>query len=443
MTSSPHALRGPAITFRADPRLEGLAAAIHESDALILIADGRIADFGSYDALRARVPPGTPVTHERGLIVPGFIDCHTHYPQTGMIAAYGKSLLDWLEAYTYPAEAAFADEAVCRDTARRFLDECLGNGTTTAAVYGTVHAQSVDAFFAEAERRNLCMVAGNSLADRNAPPAMCLDIGEAVARSERLIARWHGRGRCRYAVTPRYAPAATPALLEACAALWRKADGIVLQSHLAETTDEVAWAKRLFPDARSYFDVYERHGLAGPRAIYGHAIHIDEPDCARLHATGTAIAHCPTSNSFLGSGLFHIGRAKDNRRPVRVGLGTDIGAGTSFSMLKTMGAAYQTARLTSAELAPAEALYLATRGAAEALGLGDRIGSIAPGCDADLVVLDLASTPLIAERVKRARDIWDALFANMILADERAVSKVYVAGTVAHERASPAVRDSA
>ena len=435
MTSSLHALRGPAITFRADPRLEGLAAAVYQSDALILIAGGKIADFGSYEALRARIPPGTTVTRERGLIVPGFIDCHTHYPQTGMIAAYGKSLLDWLEAYTFPAEAAFADEAVCRDTARLFLDECLSNGTTTAAVYGTVHAQSVDAFFAEAERRNLCMIAGNSLMDRNAPSTMCVGVDEAVARSRRLIERWHGRGRCLYAVTPRYAPGCSPALLEASAELWHGRDGLVLQSHLAETADEVAWAKRLFPDARSYFDVYERHGLAGPRAIYGHAIHIDETDCVRLNATGTAIAHCPTSNSFLGSGLFHIGRAKDERRPVRVGLGTDIGAGTSFSMLKTMGAAYQTARLGGAELAPAEALYLATRGAAEALGLEKRIGSIAPGYDADLVVLDLSSTKLIAERVKRARDIWDALFAQMILADERAVSKVYVAGTLAHARA--------
>jgi guanine deaminase len=303
-----------------------------------------------------------------------------------------------------------------------------------------VHEQSVDAFFAEAERRGLCMVAGNSLADRNVPPATSVGLDEAVARSERLIARWHGRSRLRYAVTPRYAPACSPALLAACAALWRSADGIVLQSHLAETRDEVAWVAKLFPDARSYFDVYERAGLAGPRAVYGHGIHLDETDRARLHATGTAIAHCPTSNSFLGSGLFDIGRAKDRARPVRVGLATDIGAGTSFSMLKTMGAAYQTARLCGAALAPAEALYLATRGAAEALGLGERIGSIAPGFDADLVVLDPASTPLIAERVKRARDVWDVLFAQMILGDDRAIRRVYVAGALAHERAAIGAR---
>jgi guanine deaminase len=432
------ALRGSAITFRGDPRHEP-ANAVYEADALILIEGGRIAAFGSHAALAPRLPPGTPVTRESGLVVPGFVDCHAHFAQTGIVAAYGKSLLDWLEAYTFPAEAEFSDRALCGRIARLFLDECLRNGTTTAAVYGTVHEAALDAFFAEAERRGFCMVGGNSLADRNAPAAMLLDASEAVARSERLIARWHGRGRLRYAVTPRYAPACSPALLEACAALWRSRDGLVLQSHLAETTDEVAWAKRLFPEARSYFDVYERFGLVGRRAVYGHGIHLDERDRARLHETGTAIAHCPTSNSFLGSGLFDIGRAKAAARPVRVGLASDIGAGTSFSMLKTMGAAYQTARLMGAALAPAEALYLATRGAAEALGLGGRVGGIAPGCDADLVVLDLAATPLLAARVERARDIWDALFATMILGDDRAVAKVYVAGALAHARA-PAER---
>jgi guanine deaminase len=436
VSASLRALRGPAITFRADPRLAGAGAAVYESDALILVEAGRIAAFGDYEALRARVPPDAEVVHERdALILPGFVDCHTHYPQTGVVASYGKGLLDWLDTYTFPREAEFADEALCRRAAAFFLDECLAHGTTTAAVYGTVHEESVDAFFAEAERRNLCMVAGNALADRHAPPALCLALDQALARSERLVARWHGRGRLGYAVTPRYAPVCSPALLEACAALWRKADGIVLQSHLAETRDEVAWVAKLFPNARSYFDVYERAGLAGPRAIYGHGIWLDEADRARLHETGTALAHCPTSNSFLGSGVFDIGKTKDARRPVKVGLATDIGGGTSFSMLRTMGAAYQAARLAGAELAPMEALYLATRGSAEALGLADRVGSLAPGCDADIVVLDPASTPLIAERVARARDVWDVVFAQMVLADERAVRRVYVAGALAHGRA--------
>ncbi|MGH7006502.1 MAG: amidohydrolase family protein, partial [Alphaproteobacteria bacterium] len=266
-----HALRGSALTFRADPWMDGVAAAtLHESDALILIDAGKIAAFGDYIALRARVPPGTKVTEVRGgLILPGFIDCHTHYPQTGIVGAYGKGLLGWLEAHTYPAEEAFADEGVCRRAARLFLDECLRNGTTTAAVYGTVHEHSIDAFFAEAERRNLCMIAGNPLMDRNAPASMRVTLDEAVARSARLIGRWHGRGRNVYAVTPRYAPACSPALLKACATLWNIRDGIVLQSHLSETPEEVAWARKLFSKARSYFDIYERHGLAGPRSIYG------------------------------------------------------------------------------------------------------------------------------------------------------------------------------
>ncbi|MCW5774452.1 MAG: guanine deaminase [Rhodospirillaceae bacterium] len=431
-----HALRGPALTFRGDPRLDGVEhAGVYESDALILIEAGKIAAFGPFAALKARLPAGAAVERIReGLILPGFVDCHTHYPQVGMIGAHGNGLLDWLTTYTFPEEERFADLAVCRKAARLFLDECLRHGTTTAAVYGSVHEHSVDAFFAEAKRRGLCMVAGNPLLDRNGPAAMRLVLDEAVARSERLIDRWHGRGRSIYAVTPRFAPACSPRLLEACAALWRSRDGIVLQSHLSETRDEVAWARKLFPKARSYFDVYERHGLAGPGAVYGHGIHLSEAEQRRLHATGTALAHCPTSNAFLGSGIFDIGKAKAAKRPVKVGLATDIGAGTSFSMLRTMGAAYEAARLAGADLAPAEALYLATRGSAEALGLGHRIGSIAPGHDADLVVLDLASTPLIAARVARSRDIWESLFVQMILADDRAISRVYVAGALAHRR---------
>lgn len=431
-----HALRGPSLTFRGDPRSDGVeSAAVYESDALILIDSGRIAAFGAYSTLAKQIPPGTEIARVGGgLILPGFVDCHTHYPQTGIVGAYGSGLLDWLEAHTFPAEEAFSDEAVCRRTASLFLDECLRHGTTTAAVYGTVHEHSIDAFFAEAECRNLCMVAGNPLMDRNAPASMLVSVDDAVARSARLIGRWHGRGRCRYAVTPRYAPGCSPALLKAAATLWAIRDGIVLQSHLAETVEEVAWARKLFPKARSYFDVYERHGLAGPRAIYGHGIHLSEDERQRLFATGTALAHCPTSNAFLGSGRFDVGKAKRAKRPVKVGLATDIGAGTTFSMLRTMGAAYETARLAGADLAPAEALYLATRGSAEALGLGHRIGSLAPGHDADLVVLDLASTPLIAARTARSRDIWESLFVQMFLADDRAVRQVYVAGALAHDR---------
>lgn len=434
--SGVHALRGPALTFRGDPRRDGVAdASVYESDALILIEGGKVAAFGPFAALKSRLKAGAPVERIRdGLILPGFVDCHTHYPQIGMIGAYGNGLLDWLETYTFPEEERFADPAVCRKAARLFLDECLRHGTTTAAVYGSVHAHSIDIFFAEAKRRDLCMVAGNPLLDRNGPPAMRLELDEAVARSSRLIERWHGRGRCIYAVTPRFAPACSPALLEACAALWRSRAGVVLQSHLSETKEEVAWARKLFPQARSYFDVYERHGLAGPGAVYGHGIHLSEQERRRIHATATALAHCPTSNAFLGSGIFDIGKAKAPKRPITVGLATDIGAGTGFSMLRTMGAAYEAARLAGADLAPAEVLYLATRGSAEALGLGHRIGSIAPGHDADLVVLDLASTPLIAARVARSRDIWESLFVQMILADERAVRRVYVAGVLAHDR---------
>jgi guanine deaminase len=279
------------------------------------------------------------------------------------------------------------------------------------------------------------MVAGRAIMDRNAPEAL-LEAAREGAREERaLLSRWHGRGRAVYALTPRFAPTSTPAQLEATAALWREFPGTILQSHLSETKAEIAWVRELFPEARDYVDVYDRFGLLGPRAIYGHGIHLSEVERARLAESGTAIAHCPTSNLFLGSGLFDIGATKAPRRPIRVGLATDLGAGTSFSMLRTLGAAYQVAQLKGQSLGAGHAFYLATRGSAEALYLEDRIGSIAPGMEADLVVLDLKSTPIIDFRMRTVRDLDEALFVQMTMADDRAVRATYVAGRLAHERA--------
>ncbi len=402
------AIRGAALTFHDDPFAVGDdAAARYESDALILLDGGKIAAFGNHDAVLRDMPPGTPVTHYRdSLILPGFIDCHAHYPQVQVMASFGKNLLDWLETYTFPHEARFADAALCRATAKLFLDQTIRHGTTTAAVYCTVHAESVDAFFAEALARKQRMIAGKVLMDRNAPANLVEDAAAGYANSKRLYERWHGKGRCLYALTPRFAPTSTPEQLEMTGALWREAKGAYLQSHLAEMKEEIAWVAKLFPDCASYLGVYDRFGLLGERAIYGHGIYLDETDFRRLHETGTALAHCPTSNSFLGSGLFDIARATERARPVSVGLASDVGGGFSFSMLATMAEAYKIARFAGRTLTPAQALYLATRGAAASLRLADKIGSIAPGHEADLAVLDLKSTPLIAERMKAAPDIW-------------------------------------
>ncbi len=425
------AIRGAALTFTGDAFAPGVADTMrYESDAIIAMAAGRITHFGPAAAVRTALPPALPIRELGGdaLILPGFIDCHTHYPQTGIIGSHGAQLLDWLERYTFPAELAFEDPAHARAVAELFLDECLRNGTTTAAVFCTVHPQSVDALFEAAQLRGMRIIAGKCLMDRNAPERLRDTAQRGYDESRKLIDRWHGRGRLSYAITPRFAPTSTPAQMELAGTLWKENPGTYLQSHVAENRGEVAWARELFPERADYLDVYRHYGQLGPRAIYGHGIWLTEAELARLHDSGTAIAHCPTSNMFLGSGLFDLRKAMSESRPVRVGLATDVGAGTTFSMLRTMAAAYQTAQLCGGSLTAEQALYLATRGAAQSLYLEDTIGSIAVGMEADLTVLNLKSTPLIEARMRHCESLAEALFVQMTLADERAIAATVVAG---------------
>jgi guanine deaminase len=431
------ALRGPALTFVDDPFVVGPERALrYEPDALLAIEDGRIRSFGDFERTRAALAPGAPVTRygSDSLILPGFVDLHAHYPQTGIVGAFGRRLLDWLNDYTFPAEARFADPAHAREAAGVFLRECLRAGTTTAMVYCTVHPGSVDAFFEESERLGTRMIAGKVLMDRHAPPALLDTAQRGYDESKALVARWHGRGRQLYAVTPRFAPTSTPAQLEAAGALWRESPGSYLQSHVSESRDEVAWVASLHPERRGYLDVYDHHRLLGPRAVYAHGVWLTEGELRRCAETGTALAHCPTSNLFLGSGLFRLGDAKRADRPVRLGLGTDVGAGTSVSLLQTMNEAYKVAQQGGLALAAAHAFYLATRGAAEALELADRIGTLEPGAEADLVVLDLHSTPLVEFRMRGCRDVHEALFVQMTLGDDRAVRETWVAGARRYAR---------
>lgn len=429
----PYALRGSALTFRSDPFLtDPESSYTYYPDALIVLEDGKIASIG--DATQAKVPADLPVSHfPDALILPGFIDTHVHYPQTEMIASFGAHLLQWLDTYTYVTEQKFADKAHAEKIAGVFLRELLRAGTTTAAVYCTVHPQSVDAFFEESSRFNTRMIAGKVLMDRNAPEALRDTAESGYAQSKALIDKWHGKGRQLYAITPRFAGSCSEAQLAAAGRLWREHPGTYLQTHLCETRDEIAWIASLFPASRSYLDVYHRAKLTGPRAVFGHGIHMSDDDFAQCHATGSALAHCPTSNLFLGSGLFRIFDAKRKERPVRTGIGTDIGAGTSFSQLQTLNEAYKVAALNDTPLSAAHAFYLATRGGAEALYLDDRIGSIAPGFEADLVVLDLGATPLVDFRMEFCRDILDRLFVLMTMGDERAVRCTYVAGERVYE----------
>jgi guanine deaminase len=425
------ALHGPALTFTGDPFVTGTAAAMrYESDAIVAMADGRITHFGPADAVRGHLPPGTSIKEcgRDALILPGFIDCHVHYPQTRIIGAHGQQLLDWLNEYTFVAEQEFADPAHAREVAGFFLDECLRTGTTTVASFCTVHAHSADAFFEAAAARGMRVIGGKCLMDRTAPIALLDSAQRGHDESRALIARWHGKGRALYAITPRFAISSTPEQMAAAGALWKEHPGTYLQSHVSENRDEVELARRTYPNRDGYLDIYDHYGQLGPRAIYGHGIWLTEGEWRRAHETGTAIAHCPTSNMFLGSGLFDLRHAKQHDRPVRVGLATDVGAGTSLSMLKTMGAAYQVAQLGGHALPAPLALYLATRGAAQALYLEEEIGSLAVGLEADVIVMNLKSTPLIEFRMKRCDSIEEALFVQMTMGDERAIAERYVAG---------------
>jgi len=431
------AIRGPALTYTGDAFAEGLERTMrYEPDAIVAMAGGKVTHFGPAAEVRPQLPRGVRVRRygRDSLILAGFVDCHVHYPQTQIIGAYGEQLTDWLTRYTYPAEEAFADGEHARAAAKVFLRECLRAGTTTAAVHCTVHPQSVDAFFEAASALDLRMIAGKVLMDRNAPPALTDTAQRGYDESKALIGRWHGRGRQLYCVTPRFAPTSSPEQMEAAGALWAEHPGTYLQSHVAESRAEVAWVKKLYPERKGYLDAYGHYRLLGPRAIYGHGIWLTEDELARCHESGAALAHCPTSNGFLGSGLFDLANAKKAVRSVRVGVATDLGAGTSFSMLQTLAEAYKVAHLTGNTLSAGHAFYLATRGGAQALYLEDTIGSIAVGMEADLVVLDLRSTPVIDYRMRHCRDLEEALFVQMTLGDDRAVAATYVAGTLVHSR---------
>jgi guanine deaminase len=429
-------LRGTLIYCRDDPFLTDPGKAfVCEPDGLLLCRDGLIQAVGPYAALKAQLPHGADIADHSGcLIAPGFVDTHVHYVQTGIIGAQGFHLLDWLTHYTFAAEQTFADPAVAQETARVFCDELLRQGTTTALVFCSVHPGSVDALFVEAEKRNLRIIAGKVLMDRNAPAALMDTAHSGYDQSKALIAKWHGRGRCLYAITPRFAGSSTPEQLELAGSLWREHPGTFVQTHIAETRDEVGWVMELFPQRRDYLDVYAHYGLTGRRAVLAHGIYLNEGDFERCHASGTALAHCPTSNLFLGSGLFPLHTARDPHRPVHVGLGTDIGAGTSFSLLATMSEAYKVAQLQNRPIDAVEAFFLATLGGARALALDDRIGTLAVGREADMVVLDPNATPLLAFRNRRSRSVTETLAVLTTLGDDRAVRATYVAGKVAHAR---------
>lgn len=420
-------LLGQTLGFDENPFLVPVqSAATYRRQGGVLIQGGQIIASDQADILRAAHPQARVVDYGTDLICAGFVDAHVHYPQTGIIASWGKRLIDWLNSYTFPEEMRFGDAGYAAGISKLYFDLTRSHGVTTMASYCTIHPTSVDAFFTEAQRRGQRVIAGKTCMDRNAPKGLRDTAQSAYDDSKALIDRWHGVDRLSYAITPRFSPTSTPEQLRALGDLWAEHPDCLMQTHLAEQTDEIEWVMGLFPDARDYLDTYEAYGLLGEKGLYGHAIHLQDRERDRLREVGAGLIHCPTSNCFIGSGLFDMGGLMAQGQ--RVGLATDTGGGSSFSMLRTMAAAYEVAQLRHNPLHAAQLLWLGTVGSAASLHMEDRIGNLQVGFEADLVVLNLASTADIAQRVARADDIWESLFATIMMGDDRAIRDVWING---------------
>jgi guanine deaminase len=426
--------RGAILHFRADPGAQDDPSSFEFlEDGLLVTHNGQVTEIGPAKELLRTLPLDIDViNHSNCILMPGFVDTHIHYPQTDVIGSGGRQLLDWLENYTFPTERRFEDPAYARSTAQFFLDELVRNGTTTAMVFCTVHRASVEAFFESAVERQMRMVAGKVLMDRNCPEYLRDTASSGERDSRELLEKWHGHERLSYAITPRFAVTSSEAQLESAGRLAKRFPDVLIQTHLAENLEEVDWAKRLFPRARSYLDIYDGYGLLRNRAVYAHCIHLDQTDRTRFALSGAAAAFCPSSNLYLGSGLFDI--VATDAAGMRFSMATDVGAGSSFSMLRTLGDAYKVAQLTRQHLSPLRAFYLATLGGARALGLEDKVGRFAVGMEADFIALDLQATPLLARRTSQARTLAEKLLMLMTLGDDRVVSRTYILGREVNTR---------
>ncbi|MDW3207903.1 MAG: guanine deaminase [Alphaproteobacteria bacterium] len=424
-------LRGRVLSFRSEPRdIEDEASFSYIEDGALRIEDGLIVSCGEFAEIESA--DAAVIDHRPHILFPGFIDAHAHFPQMQAIASWGSQLLDWLETYTFPEEAKFADPAHSRTIARRFLDELTRHGTTTAAVYCTVHPASVEAFFEEAAVRNMRMIAGKVMMDRNAPDYLRDTAMSSYDDSKALLEKWHCRGRALYAVTPRFAITSTPAQMEAAQALVREHLDVYVQTHLSENHDEIAFTGELYPDARDYLDVYEKYDLVGDRSLFGHCIHLSERERQVMAETRSVAVFCPTSNLFLGSGLFDEKGLRETG--VRRAIATDVGGGTNYSMLRTLDEGYKVLQLQNQKLDPLKSFYWATLGNARGLQLEDRIGTLKPGSEADIIVLNSHATSAMATRMETVRSLQEELFVLETLGDDRAIAETYIAGVAAKRR---------
>ena len=402
-------------------------------DGVIITEQGKIRWFGTWNDAQDHLPINIEIQHyPEQLIIPGMIDTHIHFPQTEMVGAYGEQLLSWLNTYTFPTEIQFKDKAYASEIAKFFVNELLKNGTTTALVFCTVHPESVDALFEAAEQHQMRLIAGKVMMDRHAPEALCDSADSSYDDSKALIEKWHGQGRALYAITPRFAPTSTPEQLERAGQLKAEHPDVYVHTHLSENKDEIAWVKDLFPEQKGYLDVYHHYGLTGNRSVFAHCVHLEDAEWQCMHETDSAIAFCPTSNLFLGSGLFPL--KKTWQQQVKVGLGTDVGAGTSFSLLQTVNEAYKVQQLQGDKLSAYESLYHATLGGAKALDLDDKLGNFNVGKEADFVVLNIKPTALQQLRQSRSKSLEDSLFALFTMGDDRNIEATYIYGQKAYSQ---------
>ncbi len=402
-------------------------------DGVLITEQGKIRWFGTWEDAQDHLPINIEIQHyPEQLIIPGMIDTHIHFPQTEMVGAYGEQLLSWLNTYTFPTEIQFKDKSYASEIAKFFVNELLKNGTTTALVFCTVHPESVDALFEAAEQHQMRLIAGKVMMDRHAPEALCDSADSSYDDSKALIEKWHGQGRALYAITPRFAPTSTPEQLERAGQLKAEYPDVYVHTHLSENKDEIAWVKDLFPAQKDYLDVYHHYGLTGQRSVFAHCVHLEDAEWQCMHETDSAIAFCPTSNLFLGSGLFPLN--KTWQQQVKVGLGTDVGAGTSFSLLQTVNEAYKVQQLQGDKLSAYESLYHATIGGAKALDLDDKLGNFNVGKEADFVVLNIKPTALQQLRQSRSKSIEDSLFALFTMGDDRNIEATYIYGQKAYSQ---------
>jgi guanine deaminase len=433
-------MRGRVLTFLEEPRtLDDTASYRYIEDGAVVVGpDGRIVMVGDFKPNAAA--HHEVIDHRPHLIVPGFIDPHIHYPQMQVVGSYAGGLLEWLNDYTFVEEQKFSDRAHAARVSALFLDTLLRHGTTTAAVYCTVHPQSVDAFFAEAEKRDMLMVAGKVMMDRNAPAALLDTAQTAYDETRAGIASWHGKGRAHYAITPRFAITSSPAQMEAAETLAREFPDLHVQTHVSENMAEIHVANELYPNYGDYVGIYEKYHLLGPRTLLGHCIHLSHRETEALRDTRAVAVFCPTSNLFIGSGLFDYDRLREHG--VRIAVATDIGGGTSYSMLKTLDEGYKVMQLRGQRLNPLRSFYHMTLGNSRAMSLEGRIGSIAAGMEADLVVLNSRATPHMALRMERVETLSNELFLLQTCGDDRAVVETYVMGKPMKSAAADSIRAS-